>query len=111
MAGCGIRETEIALYLDVDPKTLRKYYRKELDVGHVSANVNVAKTLYKKALEGNVPAMIFWLKARAGWREKHDVDLTNSDGTLTPADASVVVNIVAPEGFTDLNEGPAPEGE
>jgi len=28
--------------------------------------------------------MIFWMKTRAGWREKQEVDLTSSDGTMTP---------------------------
>jgi hypothetical protein len=56
----------------MDPKTLRKHYPAELDHGHVKANVRVAESLYRKATgEGReaVVAAIFWLKARAGWRE------------------------------------------
>jgi hypothetical protein len=29
----------------------------------------VARSLYMKALKGNVVAQIFWLKTRAGWKE------------------------------------------
>ncbi len=38
LAGFGVREDEIALYIGIDPKTLRKYYRPELDTGHIKAN-------------------------------------------------------------------------
>jgi hypothetical protein len=79
MAGYGVPETEIAGLLGIDPKTLRKYYRSELDHGHTKANVKVAENLYRKATgEGreSVTAAIFWLKCRAGWREvnRHEID-------------------------------------
>ena len=38
MAGYGVRETDIAGLIGIDPKTLRKHYRHELDHGHVKAN-------------------------------------------------------------------------
>ena len=79
MAGYGVPETEIAGLLGIDPKTLRKYYRGELDHGHTKANVKVAENLYIKATgEGreSVTAAIFWLKCRAGWKEvnAHDIE-------------------------------------
>jgi hypothetical protein len=72
MAGYGVPESDIAGVIGIDPKTLRKHYRAELDHGHVKANVRVAENLYRKATgEGreSVIAAIFWLKTRAGWRE------------------------------------------
>ena len=33
----------------IDPKTLRKHYRHELDHGHTKANAKVAENLYRKA--------------------------------------------------------------
>jgi hypothetical protein len=72
MAGYGVPETEIAGVLGVDPKTLRKHYRAELDHGHTKANARVAESLYRKATSDgpqSVTAAIFWLKTRAGWRE------------------------------------------
>jgi hypothetical protein len=72
LAGYGVPETEIAGVLGIDPKTLRKYYRDELDYGHTKANAKVAENLYRMAL-GNgreaVTAAIFWLKTRARWKE------------------------------------------
>jgi hypothetical protein len=72
MAGYGIPETDIARVIDVDPKTLRKNYPNELDLGHVKANAKVADNLFKIATGTGreaVTAAIFWLKVRAGWSE------------------------------------------
>jgi hypothetical protein len=72
LAGYGIPELDIAGVIEIDPKTLRKHYRHELDHGHVKANAKVAENLYRKATgEGReaVVAAIFWLKTRAGWQE------------------------------------------
>jgi hypothetical protein len=80
MAGYGVTEAQIAGLIGIDTKTLRKHYRNELDHGHVKANVKVAENLFRKATgEGReaVTAAIFWMKARAQWREvslhQHDV--------------------------------------
>jgi hypothetical protein len=72
MAAYGVPEIDIGRVLAIDPKTLRKHYRDELDNGHVKANVKVAENLYRKATgEGReaVVAAIFWLKTRARWKE------------------------------------------
>src|SRR5215204_802295 len=72
MAGFGVPEADIAKVVKVDPKTLRKHYREELDTGHVKANAKVAENLFRKATgQGReaVIAAMFWLKARAGWKE------------------------------------------
>ncbi|SJM30172.1 hypothetical protein [Mesorhizobium delmotii] len=49
MAGYGIPELGIARLIGVDPKTLRKHYRSEPDLGHLKANSAVAQSLFKKA--------------------------------------------------------------
>jgi hypothetical protein len=62
----------VARVLGIDPKTLRKHYREELDTGSIKANSRIAESLYKKAVgEGpqSVAACIFWLKTRAHWKE------------------------------------------
>jgi hypothetical protein len=78
MAGYGIRQEEIALVLSIDPKTLRKAFRLELDTGKTIATSKVAEALYQNALSGNVSAQIFWMKAQAGWSEK--VRIADADG-------------------------------
>jgi hypothetical protein len=69
MAAYGIPETDISRVVGIDPKTLRKHYRDELDLGETKANAQVAGYLFNAAKSGNVTAQIFWLKTRARWRE------------------------------------------
>jgi hypothetical protein len=69
MAAYGIPETDIGAILGIDPKTLRKHYREELDLGGTKANAQVAGFLFNSAKDGNVTAQIFWLKTRARWKE------------------------------------------
>lgn len=94
MAGCGIPEADIAKVIRIDPKTLRKYYRDELDTGHIRANARVAQSLYEQATTGNVTAAIWWTKARMGWSEKTHLDHTSSDGSMSPPTR---IEIVAPD--------------
>lgn len=72
MSAYGVPEADIARVLGIDPKTLRKHYRDELDTGSIKANSRMAENLYKKAMgDGpqSVTATIFWLKTRAQWKE------------------------------------------
>src|SRR3546814_12888809 len=72
MAGYGVPEAVIAMVLRIDPKTLRKHYRDELDTGHILANAKVAKSLFRKATgdhRQSVTAALFWLKVRPRWTE------------------------------------------
>src|ERR1041385_2461113 len=69
MAAYGIPEIDIARVIGIDPKTLRKCYRDELDMGETKANAAVAGFFFHSAKNGNVSAQIFWLKTRARWRE------------------------------------------
>ena len=72
MAAYGVPEADIATVIGIDPKTLRRHYREELDTGHIKANSKIAESLYRKAMgDGpqSVTACIFWLKTRAQWKE------------------------------------------
>lgn len=76
MAGYGIPQPDIARVIGIDPKTLRKHFRDELDTGETIATARVAESLYKQATgdgRSAVSAAIFWLKARAGWSERIEV--------------------------------------
>jgi len=74
LSGIGVPQEQIALIIGVDAKTLRKSCRDDLDRGMAEANVKVAQTLFSMATRGdNTAATIFWMKARAGWREKQEV--------------------------------------
>ena len=76
MAAYGIPQDAIAKVVQCSEPTLRRAYRHELDTAVHEANARVAQCLYQQATTpGNVAASIFWLKARAGWREKQAVEI------------------------------------
>jgi hypothetical protein len=84
LAAYGIPEADISGVVGIDPKTLRKHYRDELDLGETKANAQVAGFLFNAAKNGNVTAQIFWLKTRAKWREtplelKHSGSIARKD--------------------------------
>lgn len=75
MAGFGIPVLDIATVVNISEPTLRKYYAAELEQGQIKANVQVAQSLFRRALSdapNAVTAAIFWLKCRAGWREESE---------------------------------------
>lgn len=77
MSGLGVPQPDIAIHIGIDPKTLRKWFREELDRGSIEATTKVAQSLFRMATEGNnVAAAIFWMKARAGRREKQEIELS-----------------------------------
>ena len=83
MAGYGVPWQMIATLLGVSRPTLMKYLTPELETGKAKATVKVTQTLFLRATVGNdLGAMIFWLKAQAGWREKHPDDDGDDSKTL-----------------------------
>ena len=97
MAAFGVPQDAVARHLDLDGKTLRKHFRKELDRGMVEANVKVAQSLFNMATKcNNVAAAIFWMKARAGWREKNELEITGKDGKPV-APTSLKVHFISHE--------------
>ena len=111
LAGYGVPELNIASVIGIDPKTLRKHYRHELDTAFITANARVAQSLFKMATEGqNVAAAIFWMKARAKWTEKQSIEVT----TLSKLPEHVIDTLIAAFGVIDaegLAGGRASEGE
>ena len=110
LAGFGLPQTQIAVLLGCDPKTLRKHFEHELSVGDAKATAKIAQTLFNKAVAGDTASLIFWLKARAGWREKHEVELSGKDGepvqvvTYCWAGQSDLATVSDPHGLIE-NEG------
>jgi hypothetical protein len=84
MSAYGIDEVKIASVIGdhgIDPKTLRKHFRHELDVGATKANAVVGQTLYRMATSGQHPAAsMFWMKCRAGWKETQVLQHSGPDG-------------------------------
>lgn len=97
-ATIGTTHEVIADIIGIDAKTLRKHYRIELDLASAKANAAIGGALFNKAKGGDTTAMIFWMKTRAGWREKQEVDLTSSDGSMTPQVIERVIVQAKPDG-------------
>lgn len=84
LAAYGTPHKEIARVLRVDVEALRKDYEEELATGRTKANSRVAEALYRTAVAGGregVTAAVFWLKARAGWKETTAHELALAEGT------------------------------
>lgn len=71
LAAMGVPDYDIAKVIGLSQPTMRKYFWRELEIGHIEANAKVAESLFKQATgeKPNVTAAIFWLKCRAGWKE------------------------------------------
>lgn len=79
-SGLGLPHEQIAILVGIDDKTLRKYYRTELDLGKAKANGQIAKTLFSKAIAGDTTSLIWWTKAQMRWSETMKQELSGTDG-------------------------------
>lgn len=85
----GLTDKQIAQNMDISVYTLDKWKRRfvqirqALKTGHEHANMIVERELFKKAVEGDNTAMIFWLKNN--WRDKYN------DSQLSKEERKLVV--------------------
>ena len=79
-SGLGLPHEQIAILVGIDDKTLRKYYRTELDMGKAKANGQIAKTLFGKATGGDTTALIWWTKTQMRWAETVKQEITGAEG-------------------------------
>lgn len=93
-SGLGLPHEQIAILVGIDDKTLRKYYRNELDIGKAKANGQIAKTLFSKAVSGDTTSLIWWTKAQMRWSETVKQELTGESGT--PLIPHIQVSFVKP---------------
>lgn len=88
LAGLGLTREQIALSLGVSYSTLNRRAKESEEIetamrrGRALANIKVAGELMKAIEKGNVTAIIFYLKTRAGWTEKQKIeaDITQREG-------------------------------
>lgn len=108
MAGYGVPQEDIAIVIDISEPTLRKHFRRELDLGIAKANARVGKSLFDQAVNGNVTAAIFWTKSRMGWRETVNINHSGNIGRARELSDDTLAGI-ARDGSGGVIE--APEGE
>ena len=69
MSRYGIRQEDIGIEVGLrSPKTLRKHFREELDIGRIEADIEVGKTLFKMASSGRRPSATFYYLNRQAAR-------------------------------------------
>ena len=77
-------KAQMAAYFGVTEKTFRTIEQRQPEVftayrrGRARAIADIGSALYKKALEGDIRAMQFYLKTLAGWSEKSKLELSNT---------------------------------
>jgi hypothetical protein len=91
MAAVGIPQESIARVIGIDPKTLRKHFREELDTAEIKANAKIGGTLFNKAINGDTTAAIWWSKARMGWKERTQFQHADADGEVIQTHGVLVV--------------------
>lgn len=89
----------------IDPKTLRKHFRPELDQGIARAHFKILRTAYEVATDPKhkqFAAMNIWLqKTQLGKREGMVQELTGRDGAPLISGPRLVVNV----GKTEVEPG------
>lgn len=95
----GATNPEMAQFFGVATSTVSKWldeipeFSDALKSGRAGADMEVASSLYRKAILGETVACIFWLKNRRRdlWRDRPD-PVSDDDNTAQPV--KVVVNVV-----------------
>ena len=85
-----LSKRQLADYFCISETTLRAIESRQPEVsdaykkGKARAIASVAGNLITQAKAGNTAASIFYLKTQAGWKETTGVDLSSSDGSMSP---------------------------
>ena len=91
LSAVGVTHEDIANKMQISADTLVKYYKTELDDGRIDANATIAQSLFEQAKNGNTSAQMFWLKTRAGWKERQVNELVGANGEPIQVTTSIEV--------------------
>ena len=75
-AALAMPEEIIAELLEIPLEEMQKHYARDLLLAPHKTNSRIAKRMLDDGLSGNTTAQIFWLKARAGWKEQDKLTVT-----------------------------------
>jgi hypothetical protein len=92
---CGYPQEQIAACLGrrgISEPTLRKHFRRELDTSKSEVDVFATMTIIELMKRSNLGAACFYLKCRAGWREKPTDDGNSSDDDALKELANAIRN-------------------
>lgn len=96
LAARGLSQQQIADSLGISRATVTRRMKADaafeaaVKKGAATGVAVVANRLFEAAKDGNIAACIFFLKARAGWRDRPDDD---ADDDTPPTPVKVTVNV------------------
>ena len=94
-ASRGMDYEQISAALGISSETLMKYRKLNLDflgaikAGQAKGVAEITNALFNQGKDGNTSAAIFYLKNRAGWSDKQDVNVTG-DPLVTKIEIEVI---------------------
>ncbi len=83
-ASRGMNYEQISAALGISSETLGRYRKLNVDfmeaikAGQAKGIAKITNALFNQAEDGNTSAAIFYLKNRAGWADKQEIDLEAS---------------------------------
>jgi len=86
LAAQGLSQNQIAKFFGINEKTIiarkrdQKEFLEHLERGQAKGVAIITNSLFQTAKSGNVAAQQFYLKNRAGWRDKSEHEHTGKDG-------------------------------
>lgn len=69
-ARIGLGNHQIGLLLEIGATTVNKYFHTELQKGRANGVAVAGGKLFEKVLDGNLAAVIFYLKSKGGFNER-----------------------------------------
>ena len=80
MSLAGFTVRQVCEALKVSPETITDHYDHEMKHGRTNMMTQVVQSLAQRAISGSDTAAIFLAKARLGWSDRQQVELTGKDG-------------------------------
>jgi hypothetical protein len=107
MMTAEIPMSAIARVVGVSETDLRNDYVQRLEGEQHKRNAAVVKKLYELCLKGDRQAIMFWCKAKLGWKEKSEVEVSGGLSNMQPV-LNVTVSQISERDFKKLSD-PTPD--
>ena len=88
MMAAGVNKSAIPKLLHMHPDTMDKYFSHEMEYGEEILKTRMVNALIQKGLDGNVSALMFYLKSKGGWKEEEAKQLSADDRELSEVERS-----------------------
>lgn len=86
MAGLKLSNNQIAAAIGMHPKSLARYYEKELDAGRALGQMAAAEVMMNLIAEDNFNAAKFYLESSPEWNKKNITEVSGPEGGAIEVD-------------------------